>query len=362
MKRVLFVGVTAYNLDDRNVHLEKKFAGLSRNLDIFVVARGKPCYKRIWNTHFYLLPRPFYLPAAIMVSSYLCLFKKIDAVVCQGPLTEGIIGVFLKTLFRKELIVEIHGDWREGPFVNKKRPFAWALRKIVSLIGRLSLSRADKIRTLTYIAKSEIEPHFSNKQFFVFPTFTDIDIFLSEKNTSFQKYICTAAVLSPIKNIETLVDAFAIIHNKFSDFKLVIAGDGPSRDELKAKSYKQKAGRSIIFTGRLSQEEVKYVMKDCYVFVLPSLSEGFGRVFIEAMALGKPAIGSNVGGVPEIIKDGENGFLIEPKDTQALALKIEELIIKPMLAHKMGEAGRKFVQENFSNAKYIKNYVDMIYK
>jgi glycosyltransferase involved in cell wall biosynthesis len=90
-------------------------------------------------------------------------------------------------------------------------------------------------------------------------------------------------------------------------------------------------------------------MKDCYVFALPSLSEGFGRVFIEAMALGKPVVATSVGGIPEIVHDGENGFLVEPGDIVALAGKLEILIKDEVLARKMGKEGKKFVQENFSN-------------
>jgi len=360
MKNVLFISISNYDLDSANPHLAKKFEGLSRYVNIFLIGRGKFSRAHMWGSNFFLLPKAIYLPAGIVLASYLCLFKKIDAIVCQGPLTEGLIGVFLKFIFRKELIIEIHGDWREGPFLNKKRLFNPLLRMMVPMAGSLSLSCADKIRTLTCIARNEIRLQFPGKKYFVFPTFTDIDMFLAEKNTNHENYICTAAVLSPIKNIETLIEAFVKIHNKFPEFKLTIIGDGPSRDELKAISYKLKADGRIVFTGKLSQEEVKNVIKNCFMFVLPSLSEGFGRVFIEAMALGKPVIGSKVGGVPEIIKDGSNGFLIEPKDVEGLAGKIEYLINNPEIARHMGEAGQKFVRENFSNEKYVKKYINML--
>jgi len=361
MRRVLFIGITEYDFANESPHLRKKFMGLSEGMKVFVVARGKPFHKQIWGADFYLIPtRLFFLPLSFVFGGYLCVSRKIDVLVCQTPLTEGIVGVLLKFLLRKELIVEIHGDWLEGPFINKKRLFAPFLRSIVPHIGSWTIKNADKVRTLTRIAQEELRAKFPRKKYFSFPTFTDIDIFLEEKNTSFKKYICTVAVLSPIKDIETLIEAFGQIRKKFPEFKLVIAGEGPSMENLKSKTEKERLESAVIFTGRLSSNEVKEVVKDCYAFVLPSLSEGFGRVFIEAMALGKPVIATRVGGVPEIVKDGENGFLIEPKDVNTLVEKLRYLIENPSAATRMGEEGLKFVRRNFSNEKYIKNYIDMI--
>ena len=103
-------------------------------------------------------------------------------------------------------------------------------------------------------------------------------------------------------------------------------------------------------------------MKNCYCLVLPSLSEGLGRVLIEAEALGKPVIGSNVGGIPDLIKDGKNGFLFEPKNSDNLAQKLRTLLKDKNLAMEMGKKGREFVQNKFSNENYITNYLEMIEK
>ncbi len=361
MKNVLFISITKYEKGESTQHLEKKFEGLSKGINVFVIGRGKSFPKYIWGCYFYLIRSRFiYLPAAIVLGSYLCLTKKVDTIVCQGPLTEGIVGAFLKIVFRKELIIEIHGDWRKVPFLTRNRlPFP-LLRKIVPRLGMWTLGQADKIRTITFISQGEIRPHFPNKKYFVFPAFTDIDVFLGEKNVSFKNYVAAIAVLSPIKNIETLIGAFSRIHKQFPNFKLVIGGDGPSKKSLELLAYSSGLSGNVIFTGKLSLNEVREVMRDCYAFALPSLNEGFGRVFIEAMALGKPVIAPRVGGVSEVVRDGENGFLIEPKDVDALFLKLAYLIDNPDHAIRMGEAGQRFVRKNFSNEKYIKNYIDMI--
>lgn len=361
MKNVLFIGITEYDLAVANTHLQKKFEGLSMDMNVFVIARGTPFYKKTWGSNFYLIRnRIIFFPAAFFIGCYLCAIKKIDTIVCQGPLTEGLIGSWLKIIWRKELVVEVHGDWREGPFINKKRVLASISRRIVGVVGLWVLTNADKIRTLTHISRDEVKPRFPGKKYFVFPTFTDIDIFLDEKDTDFRNYILTVAVLSPVKSIDTLIEAFAKIHEKFPNFKLVIVGDGPSKQNLKSKVKSLRLDSDVIFMGKLSQEKVKDVMKDCYMFALPSLSEGFGRVFIEAMALGKPVVATNVGGIPEIVKDGENGFLVVPRDVHSLAEKLESLIISPELAKRMGQKGRNFVLTNFSNKIYINKYIKMI--
>lgn len=370
-KNILFIGITNYDLRSESSHLAKKFEGLSNIFRVYSIARGKPLRVNKWKSDFYLAPFRFIFPAfAFFVGCYLCATKKINAIVCQGPLAEGFIGALLKFAFRKELIIEIHGDWREGPFINKKRLFKPILRRLTPIFATWSFRSADKIRSVAEYYLRDLRKEYPNKKYFVFPTYSDLDIFLKENKTEFKQYICTAAVLSPIKNIETLIDAFVSlreiprrekkIYTKLRAFKLVIVGDGPSLEGLKLKVKNKKFSDFIVFTGKLSQEEVKNIIKDCYVFVLPSLSEGLPRVLLEAMALSKPIIASNVGGVPEVVSDGISGFLFKPKDVQRLSNRLEYLIEEPELAKKMGEMGYSFVKAKFSNERYTQNFKLMI--
>jgi len=361
-KKVLFIGVSSYDLTKDDPHLAKKFEGLAKHFDVVSIARGRPFHRRQWDSEFYLVKhRAIFLPLACILGCYLCLFRKIDTIVCQSPLTEGVIGVILKKVFGKELIVEAHGDWKETPFLNRRRIGSGLLKRVVPVAARISFRNADKIRTLTNHFMERIKAIVPGKNYFIFPTFTDIDYFLEEKNTSFKKYILTVAVLSPVKNTETLIDAFAVVQKQFPDFKLVVAGEGPSAGDLVSRVKDLGLENSVVFAGKLSIQQVREAMKDCYVFVLPSLSEGFGRVLIEAMALGKPIIASRVGGIPEIVKDGENGFLVEPKDTELLAEKLSLLLRDETLAKNMGNRGYEFCKARFSNKKYVENFVDLIY-
>ena len=361
-KRVLFIGVTNYNFEgDGANHLEKKFSPLSEEIGVFVLGRGKLFHKKIWGADFFLLKRNiFFWPLAFFLAGYLVIAKKIDVVIAQSPLLEGFTGVLLKAIFKKELIVEIHGDWQEGPFLSIKRRLAFLQRKFVPFLARFSLKRADKIRVISSWTLEKARKIASQKTYFVFPTFTDLDIFLQEKNTAFEHFILFVGGLEQVKGVKFLIEAFAKISDEFPDFKLVLIGAGSELNNLKSQISNLKLEGRIEFTGKLFLEETKNIMRNCYCLVLPSLSEGLGRVLMEAMALSKPVIGSNVGGIPDLISDGQNGFLFEMGDAGQLAEKLRLLLASPELAKTMGNNGKIMVEARFSNAKYIENYLKMI--
>lgn len=341
MRKVLFIGVTNYNLE-RDSHLKEKFERLGKEIKPYVLARGKPFHKKIWNTEFYLVRAGiFFWPIAFWIGFLLCLTKKIDVIVSQSPLVEGFVGSIIKRLLKKELIVEIHGDWKEGPFLAKKRRLAFIERKFIPLLAKISFKNADKIRGVAGNLIEGAKKIAPDKKYFIFPTFTDLDDFLNEKNTRFDNFILFVGRAQKVKGVKYLIEAFSKIENEFPGFKLVLVGEGLPQ-------------------GKLSLTETKNKMKDCYCLVLPSLSEGLPRVIMEAMALGKPVVGSNVGGIPDLIKDGRNGFLFEVGNSEALAEKLRILLNDRDLAARMGKKGQEFIQGSFSNEKYIESYISMI--
>jgi len=384
MKKTLFISVTNLNLRRKEEfsHLKKKFEGLSQGIKPYVLAKGKPFHKRIWNSDFYLLPANFlFWLTAFFLAFYLCLAKRIDTIIAQSPSMEGFTGSILKKILRKELIIEIHGDWVEAPFLYKQRWPKPLWQSFFRFLGRISLRNADKIRAISSFTKEKALKIAPGKPCFVFPTFTDLNIFLEEKETHFERFILFVGYLHRVKGIQYLIEAFNKIKDEFPDFKLVIVGEGPERKNLKLKTepcdsrarWKKrtkfsspvkslKLENKVEFKGKLSLEETKNIMKNCYCLVLPSLSEGLGRVLMEAEALGKPVIGSNIGGIPDLIEDGKNGFLFEPKNSDNLAQKLRTLLKDKNLAMEMGKKGREFVQNKFSNENYITNYLQMIEK
>jgi len=360
-KRVLFIGVTKYNLE-KDVHLRKKFEGLAQGMKPYVLAKGKMTIgKNLYGTEFYLLPpNIFFWPIALKLAFWLCLFKKIDVIVAQSPLMEGFTGTILKKIFGRELIVEIHGDWLEGPFLSKKRKCEFIQRKAVPILAKISLGNADKIRGVAEYLVESAKKIAPGKKYFIFHTFTDLTPFLSEENIKFEPFILFVGYLQKVKGVKYLIEAFSKIAGDFPNFKLVIVGNGPDAEELKELSSDLGIENRVVFKGKLSLNDTQAVMRNCYCLVLPSLSEGLPRVIMEAMASRKPVIASNVGGIPELIKDEITGFIFNPANPDDLAEKLKRLLSNSELAIKMGKDGGKIAVAKFSNANYLESYFKMI--
>lgn len=350
MKKVLFIGVTKFNLE-KNLHLEKKFNGLSKGIRPYVFGKGGTFHQKKWGTEFYLLPPSFFWLLAPFVAFWLCWIKKIDVIISQSPLLEGLLGLFLKIMLKKEFIVEVHGDWEE------RLP---RFKGVLSVFAKLSLKSADKIRAISSFTKEKAQNISPDKPYFIFPTFTDIDIFLAKTDIKFEKFVLFVGNLQKIKGINILLESFALISKELPDFSVILVGGGPESSKLKSQTLNLKLQDKIEFKGALSLKEVRDIMKDCYCLVLPSFTEGLGRVLMEAMALAKPVVASNVGGIPDLVKDGQNGFLFEVGNVEQLAEKLRILLKDKNLAVQMGQRGRELVQNKFSNEKYIQNYLQMI--
>ncbi|MDO8265052.1 MAG: glycosyltransferase family 4 protein [Candidatus Parcubacteria bacterium] len=362
MKKVLFIGVTGRSLaKNGDFHLAGKYKGLTSGMEVFDLAKGGPAHIKKWGADFYLLPSGIlFWPICFMAAFWICLTKKIDVIVSQSPLIDGFLGVILKKILKKELIIEIHGDWKEGPFLSKKRRMEFLQRKFIPFLAKISLKNADKIRTVAKYLAEEARKIAPDKPYILFPTFTDLDIFLNEKEVRSNNYILFVGTLEKVKGVEYLIEAFSKIHKNFSEFRLLIIGKGSEENYLKDMALKFNIADKVEFRGKLSLIETKDIMKDCYCFILPSLSEGLPRVIIEAMALSKPVIGSDAGGIPELVQDGINGFLFKSGDSGSLAEKMRTLLSKKELAKEFGIKGRMFAEQNFSNDKYIENYIKMI--
>jgi glycosyltransferase involved in cell wall biosynthesis len=151
-----------------------------------------------------------------------------------------------------------------------------------------------------------------------------------------------------------------VVLQKQPQVKLVIAGQGEEEQNLRSLAQELGITEQLLFTGHLDQSMLAAYMKNCLAIVLPSLTEGLPRVVIEAQLLGKPVIASRVGGIPEIITDGETGLVVEPEDWQALAQAMVKILEDPALAERMGNAARALMGEKFNYQNYYTSYHAMV--
>lgn len=163
------------------------------------------------------------------------------------------------------------------------------------------------------------------------------------------------------KGIETLFKAIPIVLEEVPDAQFHIVGkdtnlapNGGSYREFLLQNLGKEYHKNVRFVGYVDDNELKDFYRNCDIFVAPSLYESFGLIYLEAMAWGKAVIGCNVGGVPEIVEDGETGILIPPEDVNALAEAIINLKDEKLRA-KMGENGRRILKNDFSNKIMAEN-------
>ncbi|MGD8368801.1 MAG: glycosyltransferase family 4 protein [Desulfobacterales bacterium] len=160
------------------------------------------------------------------------------------------------------------------------------------------------------------------------------------------------------KGHATLMEAFSLWEASAKNSRLVIVGEGPLRAELEDLARRKGQEGKILFTG--FQPDVASVLAILDLAVLPSLFEGMGRVLLEAMAMGIPVIGSEVGGIPDLIRHGREGFLVPPGNPYALAAAVRVVIDNPHLAAAMGRAGLERVSGQFGARQMVRS-IERVY-
>jgi glycosyltransferase involved in cell wall biosynthesis len=150
------------------------------------------------------------------------------------------------------------------------------------------------------------------------------------------------------KGADTLISAMPHVVKSAPDAFLVLVGDGDDRPRLEQLAHGLGVAAHVRFVREPSQEELFACYAQCDVFALPSGGEGFGLVFLEAMAHGRPVIGGAHGGIPDVVEDGVTGLLIRHGDMEALRRAVESLLLNPERALSMGARGRQRVQTMFT--------------
>lgn len=226
----------------------------------------------------------------------------------------------------------------------------------LSMIYLRSYSRI--ISTTNVYAKTSKILRYHRKKVRVVPNGVDIDRFNPGVNPfavkeryrldGYKTLIFVGALTRwhAYKGVDVLIRAFTRIARQCEKLKLMIVGGGNMLDFYRAIAGRLFEEGRIIFTGAVTDSLLPALYAASDFAVLPSTdsSEGYGLVLLEAMACGRTVIGSDVGGIPEVVQDGKNGFLVQPADPVALANTIHNLYSDDSLRTKMGSEGRKFAE------------------
>jgi glycosyltransferase involved in cell wall biosynthesis len=373
--RIGFIGGGRYTRP-LNETAEKKFRAISSLGEVFVVGFSSDLRPRMFteHAHFYLLPQlPFpilrYLEMFVLgqlLTLWLVFRHRVQVVVAQSPYEGFVAALAIKIAawfeYKVGLVVEVHGDFEESLFLYRRIRFRALHRFVMKQAALYSLGQADVLRAISNSTTEQVRRWEPQKTIISFPTWTDIETFFrrgANRRNDFPNAILFVGMVTPLKGIHYLINAFSFIAEEFRQSRLIIIGKEENvgyADDLRQQIKTLGLENRVRFIGHQSQAELAFRMSEAAVLVLPSKSEGLPRVIIEAMATGTPVIGSRVGGIPELIKDGVNGFLIPPGDEQALAEKLRWVLSNPEKARAMGHAGRGFAKQTFSTENYVRGY------
>jgi glycosyltransferase involved in cell wall biosynthesis len=151
-----------------------------------------------------------------------------------------------------------------------------------------------------------------------------------------------------MKGVDHTLTALARVASRHPQARYRIVGKGSDKSRLQQLADSLGIGRRVIFEEDLSDTDLAERYRRCAAFVMPSGQEGFGIVFLEAMRYSKPCIGGDAGGTPDVIVDGETGYLVPFGDLNALEDRLDQLLAQPELRRRLGRAGRQRLIDEFT--------------
>jgi len=363
-RKLLMVGRMRYSLP-LSPSLAQKFDALDEELDVRVL--GSAGGGNGSDPRFALAPavRPrrldgaaFYALLPFRVARELRRFRP-DAVLVQGG-QETALTLVGRALARvpTRVVADVHGDPAAAT-----RLYGSALRKALSPLGdvlaRAGLRRADGVRTISdytsgVVREVGVEPTAT------FAAFMDLEPFLAPPAPLPERPCALfVGVLERYKAVDVLADAWRLAAPRVPEATLEIVGRGTLRrvvERLVEDLPEQTRWRESLPTADIAQ-----ALDEATVLVLPSRSEGLGRVVVEAFCRGRGVVGSRVGGIPDLVSEGENGLLVPSGDASALADALVRMLSDRALAERIGAAGRSGVEPWLSTPQeYARRVRDLV--
>ena len=259
----------------------------------------------------------------------------------------GILGRFAARLAGVPTIVHTyHGNVAELAGSNLSTRLYLHLERRAARISQTLVAVSNDVRNCL-LAMGVGQP----KQYTVIPNGIDMSQYASGEarerpgELTGQPIVGTVSSLTPEKGVDVLLRAMSLLVDRFPKLQLYVVGDGPLRSQLEREARDRAIDARVCFAG--IDPEVHPWLSSTDVFVLPSRSEGMGRVLQEAMASGVAVVASRVGGIPELVRDGVSGLLVDPDDPAALAEAIGDLLDDDARRRQLADAGRRFVADSY---------------
>lgn len=332
------------------------------------------------------------LPKIVRHFAYFCrtlkMSRSADVIFAQDPMSVGLPAALVAKFLRKKFLLKIVGDYaweqwqqsRKGQgvrdrfvtpdnFQREKFDFVTELRrkiqKFVARNAKLIITPSNYLKKIVGMWGVD-----SNKIRVIYNSFDSVsgsyedfknqaNVIKKDLNLTDTKIIFSAGRLVPWKGFNCLIGIMPDILKLFPNARLMIVGDGPERQKLESQVKTLGLENKVIFTGSLRRYTLLMHCLGSDVFALNTAYEGFSHQILEAMELGRPVVTTNIGGNPEIVKNGENGFLVEFNDKEALKKMIVKLMKNSNLAEKFGR-NAKIAAQQFTKERMINGISEVI--
>ena len=229
-------------------------------------------------------------------------------------------------------------------------------------ITKFSIEKSDGVTAVSVYLRDLTYKEFDIKRpIEMIPNFVNCDVFQRSDDAGMrgklapqgEKILVHVSNFRPVKRVTDVVEIFDRVQKKIPS-RLVMVGDGPDRSNAEWLVRNKKLGCQVSFLGK--QDSISEILAISDLMLLPSETESFGLVALEAMACEVPVIASKVGGLPEVVRDGLDGYLVEPRDVDCMASKAISMLADPPKHAMMGSNARKQAHENFCAHKIIAKY------
>jgi len=328
---------------------------LNESVNIFRVTH-------IENPFYTFLDLPAFVSAIVKLANQLT----VDIIHAQFAYPAGFYATLTKRIAKKPVVITVH----RYDVVNLKEDRGAPGIPIIKQCVVYALKNADAILAVSEaIKKDALNLGADPRKTFVVYNAVDEGIFnpQNDKNKvrkelgikQDEKIIFTLGHLIPRKGIQYLLYALPIIINTYENVKLIIGGDGPEKGRLMRICKTLGLEDKVIFTGRITRDKLPLYYAASNLFVLPSLHEGHCVALLEAMATGLPIVATRVGGNIESVLDGYNGFLVPPKNPEALAKAILKILLDDNLELEFRNNSYKLYSSCFSSNIQIQKTIQI---
>ena len=232
-------------------------------------------------------------------------------------------------------------------------------------ITRFGIEQSDAVTAVSeYLRRRTIEEFQIRRPVQVVPNFVDCNVYSPAKDKSIRKKFANEdesilihiSNFRPVKRVEDVISIFSLVRTK-RRARLLMVGDGPERPKAEWLAKTHGVASDVLFVGK--QTDMSQLLSISDILLLPSDLESFGLVALEAMACEVPVIATRVGGVPEVVRHGQDGFLFDVGDISSMAEGCLAILDNPQLRVQLGEAARDHARRDFCASKIVLQYEDL---